>query len=124
MRRRRDSPRTDGDARREGWLGDGLFAVALILTLAAIAALRPAVRRRAAVLLLPALLTTTLACWGFRGYVPAGPPIGLLSLSPFHWQVFVLVPVIGVGASFICLQLYERLLRPREPGKPADAGLS
>jgi hypothetical protein len=108
---------SDPLAGSEGWLGDGLFAVALILTLAAIAALRPAVRRRAAVLLLPALLTTTLACWGFRGFVPAGPPIGLLTLSPFHWQVLVLVPVIGVLAGFIGLRLYERLLRRREPEK-------
>jgi hypothetical protein len=48
----------------EGWLGDGLFAGILILMVAAIAALRPAVRRRAGVLLLPAVVTTTLACWG------------------------------------------------------------
>jgi len=108
----------------EGWLGDGLFAVALILTLIAIATLRPAVRRRAAVLLLPALLTTTLACWGFGGFVPGGPPIGLLTLSPFQGRDLALVPVIGVVAGFIGLQLYERLLRRREPGKPADAGLS
>jgi hypothetical protein len=79
--------------------------------------MRPAVRRRAAALLLPALLTTTLACWGFRGYVPAGPPIGLLTLSPFHWQVLVLVPVIGVVAGLAGLRLYERLLRRREPEK-------
>jgi hypothetical protein len=108
----------------ERWLGAGLFAVALILTLTVIATLRPAVRRRAAVLLLPALLTTTLACWGFRGFVPAGPPVGLFALSPFHGQDLVLVPVIGVVAGFIVLQFYERLLRRREPGKPADAGLS
>jgi hypothetical protein len=99
----------------ERWLGGGLFAVALILTLTAIAALRPAVRRRAAVLLLPALLTTTLACWGFRGFVPAGPPMGLLALSPFHGQDLVLVPVTGVVAGFTGLRLYERLLRRREP---------
>jgi hypothetical protein len=82
------------------------------------------VRGRAAVLLLPALLTTTLACWGFRGFVPAGPPMGLLALSPFHGQDLVLVPVIGVVAGFTALQFYERLLRRREPGKPADASLS
>ncbi|MGH3153437.1 MAG: hypothetical protein ACRDOB_22265 [Streptosporangiaceae bacterium] len=35
--------------------------------IAAIVSLRPAVRRRAAVLLLPAFVTTTLACWGFQG---------------------------------------------------------
>ncbi len=97
-----------------GWLGDGLFAGTLILMLAAIAALRPAVRRRAAVLLLPAFVTTTLACWGFRGFLPAGPPFGLLVLSPLHWQVLVLVPVIGVAACFTGLRLYERLLRRRE----------
>lgn len=58
---------SDPPANSEGWLGDGLFAVTVILTLAAVVALRPAVRRRAAVLLLPAFVTTTLACWGFRG---------------------------------------------------------
>jgi hypothetical protein len=66
----------------DGWLGDGLFAGILILMLAAIAALRPAVRRRAAVLLLPAFVTTALACWGFQGFLPTGPPVGLLVLSP------------------------------------------
>jgi hypothetical protein len=101
----------------EGWLGDGLFACTLILMLAAIVALRPAVRRRTAVLLLPALVTTTLACWGFRGFLPAGPPLGLLMLSPLHWQVLVLVPVIGVVGCFAGLRLYERLLRRREPEK-------
>ena len=39
-----------------------LFAATLILTLAAIAVLRPAVRRRAIVLLLPAFVTAALAC--------------------------------------------------------------
>ncbi len=97
-----------------GWLNDGLFASTLILMLAAIAALRPAVRRRAAVLLLPAFVTTALACWGFRGFLPGGPPFGLLMLSPFQWQILVLVPVIGVAAGFIGLRLYERLLRRRE----------
>jgi fructose-specific phosphotransferase system IIC component len=57
---------SDSLAGIEGWLTDGLFAGILILLLAAIAALRPAVRRRAAVLLLPAFVTITLACWGFR----------------------------------------------------------
>jgi hypothetical protein len=101
----------------EGWLGDGLFAVALILMLIAIAALRPAVRRRAAVLLLPAFVTTTLACWGFRGFRPAGPPVGLLVLSPMKWEVLVLVPLIGVVAGFAGLRLRERQLRRREPEK-------
>ncbi len=81
--------------------------------LAAIAALRPAVRRRAAVLLLPAFVTTALACWGFRGFLPGGMPFGPLVLSPLQWQVLVLVPVIGVVAGFIGLRLYERLLRRR-----------
>ena len=99
-----------------GWLGDGLLAVTLILMLTAIAALRPAVRRRAAVLLLPAFVTTTLACWGFRGFLPTGTPFGPLVLSPFQWQILVLVPVIGVVAGFIGLRLYERLLRRRESG--------
>lgn len=106
---------SDPLASTEGWLGDGLFIVTLILMLAAIAALRPAVRRRAAVLLLPIFVTTTLACWGFRGFLPAGPPAGLLMLSPLQWQVLVLVPVIGVVAGFIGLRFYERLLRRREP---------
>jgi hypothetical protein len=97
----------------DGWLGDGLFALTLILMLAAIAALRPAVRRRAVVLLLPAFVTTALACWGFRGFRPAGPPFGLLVLSPLEWQVLVLVPVIGVAAGVTGLRLYERLLRRR-----------
>jgi hypothetical protein len=43
-----------------------LFAATLILTLAAIAVLRPAVRRRAIVLLLPAFVTAALACWARR----------------------------------------------------------
>ena len=101
----------------EGWLRDGLFAVTLILMLSAIAAMRPAVRRRAAVLLLPAFVTTTLACWGFRGFLPAGPLFGPLVLSPLQWQLLVLVPVIGVVAGFIGLRLYERLLRRRESEK-------
>jgi hypothetical protein len=102
----------------ERWLGDGLFAVILILMIAAIAALRPAVRRRAAVLLLPAFVTTTLACWGFRGFLlPSGPPGGLLMLSPFQWQDLVLVPVTGMVAGFIGLRFYERLLSRRESEK-------
>jgi hypothetical protein len=96
-----------------GWLNDGLFAGLLILILAAIAGLRPAVRRRAAVLLLPALATTALACWGFRGFLPGGLPFGLLILSPGQWGVLVLVPVTGGIAGFIGLRFYERLLRRR-----------
>jgi hypothetical protein len=94
-----------------GWLGDGLFAGILILMIAAIAALRPAVRRRAAVLLLPAFVTTVLACWGFRGFRPTGIPLGPLVL--ISWQALVLVPVIGVIAGFTGLRVYERLLRRR-----------
>jgi len=63
--------------------------------------------------LLPAFVTTALVCWGFRGFLTAGPPFGLLVLSPLQWQVLVLVPVIGVVAGFIGLRLYERLLRRR-----------
>jgi len=100
----------------EGWLGDGLFAVCLILMLIAIATLRPVVRRRATVLLLPAFVTTMLACWGFRGFLPDGPPVGLLMLSPLKWEVLVLVPVIGVVAGFTSLRLYERLLGRRGSG--------
>ena len=96
-----------------GWLNDGLFAAALILMAAAIAALRPAVRRRATVLLLPAFVTTALVCWGFRGFLPGGLPLGLLMLSPLQWQDLVLVPVIGVVACFLGLRLYERRLRRR-----------
>lgn len=103
-----------------GWLNDGLFATILILMLAAIAALRPAVRRRAAVLLLPAFVTTALACWGFRGFLPDGLPFGLLMLSPFQWQVLVLVPVIGVVAGLIGLRSYELLLRRRAPTAQRD----
>jgi hypothetical protein len=106
---------SDPLAGSEGWLGDGLFAGTLILMLAAIVALRPAVRRRAAVLLLPAFVTTTLTCWGFRGFLPGGVPFGLLMLSPLEWQALVLVPVIGVVAGLIGLRLYERLLCRREP---------
>ena len=62
----------------EGWLTDGLFAGILILMLAAIVALRPAVRRRAAVLLLPAFVTTALVCWGFQGWLPTGTLFGPL----------------------------------------------
>jgi hypothetical protein len=83
---------SDPLAGSEGWLGDGLFAVILILMLAAIVALRPAVRRRAVVLLLPAFVTTVLACWGFRGFRPAGPPFGPLMLSPLQCRALV-VPV-------------------------------
>jgi hypothetical protein len=100
-----------------GWLNDGLFAATLILMAAAIAGLRPAVRRRAVVLLLPAFVTTALVCWGFRGFLPGGLPLGLLMLSPLQWQDLVLVPVIGVVACFIGLRLYERLLRRREAEK-------
>ena len=70
-------------------------------------------RRRAAVLLLPAFATTALACWGFRGFRPTGMPFGPLVLSPLQWQTLVLVPVIGVVTCFIGLRLYERLLRRR-----------
>ena len=62
-------------------------------------------------------MTTALACWGFRGFRQAGPPFGLLVLSPFQRQVLVLVPVIGVVAGFTGLRFYERLLRRREPEK-------
>jgi len=102
----------------QGWLTDGLLAVTLILMLATMAALRPGVRRRAVVLLLPALVTTALVCWGFQGFVPTGPPFGPLMLSPLQWQDLVLVPVIGVVAGFTGLRLYERLLRRRESEKP------
>lgn len=104
----------------EGWLGDGLFAATLILMLVAIIALRPAVRRRAAVLLVPAFVTTALACWGFRGFVPVGPPVGLLWLSPMQWQLLFLVPVVGVVAGFTGLRRYERLLRRRAATAPDD----
>jgi hypothetical protein len=106
---------SDALAVSEGWLGDGLYAATLILMIAAIAALRPAVRRRAAVLLLPALVTTALVCWGFRGFLTTGLPLGPLMLS--QWQVLVLVPGIGVGAGFTGLRVYERLLRRRESEK-------
>jgi hypothetical protein len=96
----------------EGWLTDGLFAVTLILMIAAISVLRPAVRRRAIVLLLPAFVTTALACWGFQGFLPNGIPGPLV---PVQWQPLALVPVIGVVTCFIGLRLYERLLRRREP---------
>ena len=92
--------------------------------LAAIAALRPAVRRRAAVLLLPAFVTTALACWGFQGFLPTGPPVGLLVLSPLKWQDLVLVPVIGVAAGFIGLRIYERLLRRRAATTQRDHPVS
>jgi hypothetical protein len=85
--------------------------------LAAIAALRPAVRRRAVVLLLPAFVTTALVCWGFQGFLPTGPPFGPLMLSPLQWGALVLVPAIGVAAGLVGLRLYERLLRRREPEK-------
>jgi hypothetical protein len=75
------------------------------------------VRRRTIVLLLPAFVTTALACWGFRGFLPDGLPLGLLMLSPLQWQDLVLVPAIGVVACFIGLRLYERLLRRREAEK-------
>jgi hypothetical protein len=97
----------------EGWLTDGLFAGTLILMLVAIVALRPAVRRRAAVLLLPAFVTTALVCWGFQGWLPNGTPFGPLMLSPLQWDVLVLVPAIGVVACYTGLRLYERLLRRR-----------
>jgi len=104
---------SDALAGTEGWLGDGLFAGILILMLVAVLALRPAVRRRAVVLLLPAFVTTALACWGFRGFAPAGPPFGPLVLSPLQWQDLVLVPLAGVAAGLAGLRLYERLLRRR-----------
>jgi hypothetical protein len=83
----------------------------------AIIALRPAVRRRAVVLLLPAFVTTALVCWGFQGFLPSGPPVGLLVLSPLHWEALILVPVIGVVADFTGLWLYERRLRSRPAGE-------
>ncbi len=61
-----------------------------------------------------AFVTTALVCWGFRGFLPGGLPLGLLMLSPLQWQDLVLVPVIGVVACFIGLRLYERRLRRRE----------
>jgi hypothetical protein len=65
--------------------------------------------------LLPAFVTTALACWGFRGFLPTGIPFGFLVLV--QWQPLVLVQVIGVVTCFIGLRLYERLLRDREPEK-------
>ena len=60
----------------------------------------------------------------------AGPPgvgddrlgtlFGPLVLSPFQWQILVLVPVIGVVAGFIGLRLYERLLRRRTATAQGD----
>jgi len=60
-------------------------------------ALRPAVRRRATVLLLQGFVTTALACWGFQGFLPAGISFGPLVLV--QWQALVLVPIIGVVSS-------------------------
>ena len=97
----------------EGWLSDGLFAVILVLLVAAIVALRPAVRRRALVLLLPAFVTTALACWGFRGWTPEAGPFAPLMLDPLQWHLLVLVPAIGVAACFTGLRVYERWLRRR-----------
>jgi hypothetical protein len=101
-------------------VGTGI-AVAAWWTLVALAGMlgwrRAAARRRAAVLLLPAFVTTALVCWGFRGFLPGGLPLGLLVLSPLQWQDLVLVPVIGVVACFIGLRLYERRLRRREAEK-------
>ena len=104
---------SDSLSGNEGWLSDGLFAVILVLLVAAIVALRPAVRRRALVLLLPAFVTTALACWGFRGWGPSGTPFGPLMLDPLQWQLLVLVPAIGVAACFTGLRVYERWLRRR-----------
>lgn len=94
-----------------GWLRNGLFAAIVILMLAAVVALRPAVRRRALVVLLPVFVTTALACWGFQGFVPNGRPFGPLMLDPLQWQLLVLVPAIGVAASFAGLRLWESRLR-------------
>jgi hypothetical protein len=93
-------------------------AVTALAAAAAILAGWPAVRRRAVVLLVPAFLTTTAACWGFQGFLPDGPPFGLFVLSPLRWQALVLVPVISVIAGFTGLRLYERQLRrgPEEAG--------
>jgi hypothetical protein len=102
-----------------GWLNDGLFAATLILMIAAIAALRPAVRRRAIVVLLPAFVTTALVCWGFQGFLPNGIPFGPLVLV--KWQALVLIPVTGVIICLTGLRLYERLLRRREPEKTRTA---
>jgi len=41
-------------------------------------------------LLLSAFVTTALACWGFRGFLPAGTPFGPLVLSQLQWQDLVL----------------------------------
>jgi Trk-type K+ transport system membrane component len=82
--------------------------------IAAIAALRPAVRRRAIVVLLPTFVTTALVCWGFEGFLPNGIPFSLVLMQ---WQPLVLIPVIGVITCFTGLRLYERLLRRREPEK-------
>ena len=98
-----------------GWLNDGLFAATLILMAAAIAALRPAVRRRAAVLLLPAFVTTALACWGFRGFLPGGLPLGLLMLSPLQWQDS------GAGTSYRRGRLLHRPAALRTPA-PSPRG--
>jgi hypothetical protein len=113
---------SDSLSGNEGWLSDGLFAVILVLLVAAIVALRPAVRRRALVLLLPAFVTTALACWGFRGWAPSGTPFGPLMLSPLQWHLLVLVPAIGVAACFTGLRVYERWLR-RRALRPQEQGL-
>ena len=101
---------SDSLAGIEGWLGDGLFVAILILMIAAIAAVRPAVRRRAAVLLLPAFVTTALACWGFRGFLPTGTPFGPLVLSPLQWRRS------GAGTSY---RRGRRLHRPATLRTPA-----
>jgi hypothetical protein len=54
---------------------------------------------------------SALVCWGFQGFLPSGPPAGLLVLSPLHWEALMLVPVVGVVAGFTGLRLYERRLR-------------
>ena len=108
---------SDSLAGIEGWLGDGLFAATLILILAAIAALRPAVRRRAAVLLLPAR-DHGAGLLGLPGFPADRDAVRPASAEP------AAVARSGAGTSYRRgrrlhgLRLYERLLRRHESERP------
>lgn len=94
------------------WFNDGALACTVVVLTVAIGWLRPAVRRRVAILLVPATVVTATVCW-----------LGAIALL-IHPMVYpdlislVLVPAASAGVGLAATALGRRVARP-DPDSPA-----
>lgn len=89
-----------------------LRAVMAIVLLVVMGRCGPQVRRRLAVLLLPALAALMLVSWTFGGFLAASPRfIHPVSLNGPQWAALTLVPVLVFAAGLFWLARYESMLR-------------